>query len=282
MENGVVFSIKNREFMLTEKTFTFDGYSMNYSESQQSGAPLVFLHGATLWWKDFEPLFQPLEKSWHVYTCDMRGHGKSNRTPGKYRAVDFASDVVAFIQKQIREPVVLVGHSNGGIIALLTAAQIPELVRAVILLDPAVALRNSALQSMLISDWVTGVGEILNSTRSVKEVVTAYIPNIDEAGLQETESMIRSVDPEFVTVMANNKFLDGLDLEISLSKITCPALLLYGELELTGIVRDSDVDFIKQYIPQTVAYQIRGAGHSPHWDQTDTTLEHITNFLKTI
>jgi pimeloyl-ACP methyl ester carboxylesterase len=93
----------------------------------------------------------------------MRGHGRSSRTPGNYRAVDFATDVVDFIQKQIREPVVLVGHSNGGTLALLTATQIPDLVRGVILLDPAILLRNATIQSMPICAWFAGVNDILNS-----------------------------------------------------------------------------------------------------------------------
>jgi pimeloyl-ACP methyl ester carboxylesterase len=56
--------------MLTEKTFTVNGYSMNYAEGPRSGAPLIFLHGATLWWKDFEPLFQSLEQNWHIHACE--------------------------------------------------------------------------------------------------------------------------------------------------------------------------------------------------------------------
>jgi pimeloyl-ACP methyl ester carboxylesterase len=158
----VVFNIKNGGFMLTEKTFTADGFSMNYAEGPQNGAPLVFLHGATGWWHDFDAL-QPLILNWHVYACDMRGHGKSSCTPGKYRAVDFSDDIVALIQKQIQEPVVLIGHSNGGVPALLTAAKIPELTRAIILLEPATIARNTPIQSVPgPGDWIIGVGTYLS------------------------------------------------------------------------------------------------------------------------
>lgn len=268
--------------MLTEKTFTVNGYSMNYAEGPRSGAPLIFLHGATLWWQDFEPLSQSLEQSWHIHACDMRGHGKSSRTPGKYRAVDFCPDIAALIQQQIKQPAVLVGHSNGGTISLLTAAQFPELVKAIILLDPSVGLRNSTVQSMSIGEWFAGVTDIFNGMLSVKDGVSSFMLDIGEAELPEIESMIRSVDPEFVSVMLNNNFFDDLDLEQAANKVKCPTLLLYGELELQGIVRDSDVEFLKRHIPQIVAHQIKGAGHSPHWEQTETTLEHINNFLKTI
>ena len=269
--------------MLTEKTFAVDDFSMNYAEGPQSGAPLLFLHGATTWWKDFEPL-QSLSQRWHVYACDMRGHGKSSRTPGKYRAIDFSSDVVALIQKQIQEPVVLVGHSNGGTLALLAGAHIPELIRAIILLDPAVFYRNVMLSSTLTDEWFVAVADVLNSTRTAQEAISPLFPGVDEAVLQGIESMIRVVDPEFVSVMLNNQFFDGLDLEQVAYKVKCPTLHLYGELDLGlgGVVRESDVEFLKQHIPQITTHQIMGAGHSPHWEQTETTLEHINNFLKTI
>lgn len=269
--------------MLTEKTFIVDGFSMNYAEGPQAGAPLAFLHGATLWWKDFEPLFPSLIQNWHVYACDMRGHGKSSRTPGKYRAVDFSDDIVALIQKQIQEPVVLIGHSSGGVPALITAAQIPELIRAVILLEPGTIARNTPIQSISgPGDWIIGVGEVLESKRSAKEFILEFNPEIDEVGVRNIESMIRSVDPEFISVMVHNKFFEGFILEDALTKVICPVLLIRGDLELGSLLPEAEVDFIKQHIPQITAIHIKGSGHFPYWEQTEATLEHITNFLKTI
>lgn len=214
----------------------------------------------------------------------MRGHGKSSRTPGKYRAVDFAPDIVAFIQKQIQEPVVLIGHSMGGILALLTAAQIPQWIRSVILLDPATTIHNTLLQAMpaWALGWFKGVGDVLESRRSAKDFILEFNPAIDELGLQNVELMIRSVDPEFVSLLINDKFLDGLHLEQTLTKVLCPTLLLYGEFELGSIVPEAEVEFLKQHIPQITSVRIQGAGHSPHWEQTETTLVHISDFIKTI
>ncbi len=267
--------------MLTEKKFTFGEFSMNYVEGPRMGSSLIFLHGATLWWQNFEPLIQPLMQNWHIYACDMRGHGKSSRTPGKYRVVDFSPDIVAFVQKQIREPVILIGHSMGGILALLTAAQIPEMVRGIILLDPATALHNTLIEAMPGPwGWFRGVGDVIESKRSAKDFLLEGNPEIDEAGLQIVESMIRSVDPEFVSNVLKNKSFDSLDLEQELAKVFCPTLLLYGELELGSVVPKAEVKFLKQHIPQITSFQIKGAGHDPHWEQTRATLEHIDAFLK--
>lgn len=269
--------------MLTEKLFAIGEFSMNYAEGPQNGPPLVLLHGATLWWHDFEPIIPPLMQSWHVYACDMRGHGKSSRTSGKYRAEDFVSDVIAFVQTQIQEPVVLIGHSMGGVLALLTASHIPEWIHAIILLDPGTIARNTPIQSIRgPGDWVIGIGDVFESRRTMKDFLLESNPEIDELGLQITESMIRSIDPDFISTLIKNRFIDGLNLEQELTKISCPSLMLYGTLELGSIFPESEVNFLEQYIPQMAAYQIQGAGHSPHWEQTEATLGYIYDFLKKI
>src|SRR5262245_10074313 len=104
--------------MLAEKQFHTGEVTINYAEGDTVGAPLVLLHGGTLHWQDYEPLLPELEKNWHIYACDLRGHGKSSRTSSGYRVVDFIPDTTAFIKNVIRKPVVLIGHSNGGTIAL--------------------------------------------------------------------------------------------------------------------------------------------------------------------
>ena len=80
--------------MLAEKQFETGLVTINYAEGRPVGAPLVLLHGATLHWQDYEPLLPELEKHWHIYACDLRGHGKSSRVSSGYQAVDFIPDTV--------------------------------------------------------------------------------------------------------------------------------------------------------------------------------------------
>ena len=74
--------------MLTENSFDTGTLTINYAEGSDNGHPFVFLHGATARWQELTPLYTELERHWHVYACDMRGHGKSGRADA-YRAVDF-------------------------------------------------------------------------------------------------------------------------------------------------------------------------------------------------
>jgi len=58
-----------------------------------------------------------------------------------YRLEDFTEDTVEFV-RQLNAPAVLVGHSIGGVIALMAAARCPEKVKALIIEDPTLTLEN--------------------------------------------------------------------------------------------------------------------------------------------
>ena len=75
--------------MLTEKRFDTGTLTINYAEGPMNGSPLVLLHGGTARWQELNPLITELEHHWHVYACDKRGHGKSDRA-ASYRVWTFS------------------------------------------------------------------------------------------------------------------------------------------------------------------------------------------------
>ena len=62
--------------MLTEKLFDIGEIVINYAEGEETGKPLVFLHGSSLNWQALNEFLPTLAKNWHVYAPDLRGHGK--------------------------------------------------------------------------------------------------------------------------------------------------------------------------------------------------------------
>ncbi len=267
------------DHMLTEKSFNTGTLTINYAEGLANGSPFVLLHGATARWQELTPLITELEQHWQVYACDKRGHGKSGRADS-YRVVDFFPDTAAFIKHNIGAPTVLLGHSGGAIAALGAAAQIPELIRAVIVLDPPLYLRELSIKSNGAYNYFLGVYHILTHQRAAHEVFSELFPNIDEAGIQNFEEMIRPVDPEFVKVLLEDEYFEDLDTQNFLERVTCPTLLLYGEIEKGGVVRATDVEFFLAHIPNGAAIQVKDAGHLLHIDQPARVLELIEEFTK--
>jgi pimeloyl-ACP methyl ester carboxylesterase len=265
--------------MLTEKRFDTGTLTINYAEGPANGSPLVLLHGGTARWQELNPLITELEHHWHVYACDKRGHGKSDRA-ASYRVVDFFPDTVAFIKYHIGAPTVLLGHSGGAIVALGVAAQIPELIRAVIVLDPPLFLREESLKSSSPYHYFLGAHNILAQQQTTHAVFSEIFPEMDEAGIQHLNDMIHQVDPEYIKALLEDRSFEGLDVLAMLEAATGPTLMLYGEIQRGAVVRDRDVEFFLSHIPNGTAIQIKAAGHLLQWDQPARVLEHIGDFLE--
>lgn len=272
--------------MLTEKSFDTGEIVISFAEGKTEAPPLVMLHGATLNWQTFGEFIPSLEQSWHIYACDLRGHGKSERATSGYRIADFMPDTIAFIERFIGQPTVLFGFSIGALVTLGVAARLPRLIRAIVLLEPALALRNSSAPSFETYEWLCWVHEIQTSTRTIDEVVAKckeHMPELDELDTQRVASMVHSIDPESVTYLLNDQIFERFELEQILPQVTCPALLVRGEPELGGLVHDSDVALLKAHIPHTTTIQIMDAGHLIIEEQPGKmTLEHVTRFLNSL
>lgn len=77
-----------------------------------------------------------LGDSWRVITYDRRGYGRSVTAGGPYDVSHNVTDLVAIIERWSEDPVTLVGHSFGGVVALTTVARRPDLVRSVAVYEP--------------------------------------------------------------------------------------------------------------------------------------------------
>ena len=267
--------------MLTEKSFNTGVLSINYAEGPPNGMPFVLLHGVIGRWQDLTPLITELEKRWHVYACDERGHGKSGRA-ASYRVIDFYPDTATFIKQQIGAPTVLLGHSGGAIVALGVAAQIPELIRALILLDPPIFLGDEGRRKTAVNDYFSGVYDILNHQKTTREMLSDLIPDIDEERIQHHEEAIRSVDPAFVKFLVEDRYFDDLDIQDILENVVCPTLLLYGEIEKGSVLSNREIEFFLDHIPNGEARQIKNTGHLLQIDQPARVLELIDGWIENL
>jgi pimeloyl-ACP methyl ester carboxylesterase len=265
--------------MLIEKKFDTGVININYAEGPSNGMPFVMLHGATARWQELTHLINGLEKDWHIYACDQRGHGKSGWSDS-YGITAIATDLSEFIKRNVNLPTVLLGHSGGAVASLVTATQIPKLIRALIVLDPPLMLREQGLRSGNTYDYFRRLYDLLTHQRTADEVLFEMFPNIDEKGMRDFEEAHSGLDPKFIKTQLEGRQLDGENLQTILEKIACPTLLLYGEVDKGGIVRNQDVEFFKAHIRNGSAIQIKDTGHLFHMDQPARVLELISQWLK--
>lgn len=116
-----------------------NGFDLSYIE-QGTGTPVVFVHGAFSDLRFWKPQQQAVANHYRFIAYNHRYHGTDPwPDDGKnYSAVTHAADLVAFIRKLNAGPAHIVAISYGGLLATLVAVEHPELVRSLMLLEPAI------------------------------------------------------------------------------------------------------------------------------------------------
>ncbi|SNS99461.1 Pimeloyl-ACP methyl ester carboxylesterase [Asanoa hainanensis] len=94
--------------------------------------PMVLLHGGGGDGTSWDQLAPRFAQDRPVYVPDLRGMGASERS-GPYGPTVFRDDLLALLDKLSLDRVVLVGHSLGGLVALLTTLAAPDRVAALVL-----------------------------------------------------------------------------------------------------------------------------------------------------
>lgn len=121
--------------LFTEQTCYTGEVMLNYVVGPNNGPPLLLIHGQAGSWETYRRVLEPLSTQFQVYAVDMRGHGKSSRTPGHYNWNTIGYDFRFFLKKIIQRKALVSGNYAGGLAALWLAAYVPEMVAGVILED---------------------------------------------------------------------------------------------------------------------------------------------------
>jgi pimeloyl-ACP methyl ester carboxylesterase len=112
-----------------------DGIELNFGYWPGRGTPVVALHGLTASYVNFIGIAERLAGRRSLFALDLRGRGDSDKPDGPYGLAQHARDVAEAMRALDLGPSVIVGHSMGAFIATALAAQYPELVAGLILID---------------------------------------------------------------------------------------------------------------------------------------------------
>lgn len=261
-------------------------------EAVSTGGPLLLLwHGVGRRWQDFAPLLPALAGRWAVRAVDHRGHGGSDRSPGRYFVPDYVADAVEVLRETVDEPAVLVGHSLGALVALGAAAAVPELVRAVVLEDPPAA---SFLARVGETDYARTwpAMRALAGSRDVRATAAALaaVPLRDgrtlgdvrdAAALRFLARCLADLDGETLTPPIDGTWLAGYDLGETAHRVRCPVLLLAADPAAGGMLPAADAAALTAAADVT-RIDFPGRGHLLHGDHPDAVLKVLLPFLESL
>ena len=112
-------------------------HALDYGDRHSSRLPVVCLPGLTRTVEDFAVLAAGLASDRRVLSLDYRGRGRSDydSNPDHYAIAVETADVVTVMAALEAMPAIVVGTSRGGLIAMMLAAEKPELHAGVVLND---------------------------------------------------------------------------------------------------------------------------------------------------
>jgi pimeloyl-ACP methyl ester carboxylesterase len=227
---------------------------------------IVMLHeglGSIALWKDF-PQRLAARTGCRVLVYSRYGHGNSEKLAEK-RPVEFMhheGEVVLpeLLDKLDIERPILLGHSDGGSIALIFAGRYPERPRALILEAPHVFVEDHGLASI-------AAAKIAFETTDFRDKLARYHVHVDEVFRGWNDIWL---DPRF----------RSWNIESYLESIRCPILCIQGEEDEYGTL--AQVEAIAARVPGTEIVMLPDCTHSPHRDQREVTLEKMARFVTKI
>ncbi len=237
---------------------------------------LVFLHeglGSVAMWRDWPAqLCQRLGCAGLVYS--RRGYGQSDAVPD-VRGASGESDgqrvgrllpdymhhealvvLPALLQALGIERPVLLGHSDGGTIALIHASRFE--VAGCVVMAPHVMVEDISVQAITAARSAYENGPL-------RQRLTPYHADVDSAFWQWNDVWLSDAFRSF-------------DIRPELGEISAPLLAIQGEADPYGTM--AQIDEIAQAVPHTQLLKLPDCGHSPHRDQPETVMQALKTFMQ--
>jgi pimeloyl-ACP methyl ester carboxylesterase len=263
---------------------TPDGLSLSFRMYGGPDPPQVLLlHGFgdnALVWHHFA---STLEDACCVLAMDLRGHGHSAWDPeGTYALADLAADAVNVLDELCPAPVVLVGHSLGGRIAIRAAAARRERIQAIVLAD--VALKPNQLSANSVRGKLRERQRVYESVADYAALVRQQLPlaqahlldvlaqgalrmNEDGRYEQRWDPMLVSRD-------------DSIDTEAvlaSLKQIARPILLVRGAA--SAVLSQAAAQEAMAGLPQSRLRVVAAAGHAVMLENPEGFSASVTPYV---
>ncbi len=272
-----------------QKTFDYQGIKINYYEAGQ-GPPVILLHGFGACAYSWRYLIPALAAEHRVITIDLKGYGLSDKpADGKYAVSDQADLVANFISRQNLHDLVLIGHSMGGGVALMTYFQVreenPGRIKRLVLIDSAGYPQKMPWFIRLAKiPGVNGVVTRLLSPRfAAALVLKKCYYNKDKISEEQidTYAYYGSLPgaPEAVSQTAEQIVPENMEAVTAQYKtISVPVLIIWGR-EDEVVPLEVGRNF-KRDIPDSELVILPKCGHIPQEEEPQKTTQRITTFMK--
>jgi pimeloyl-ACP methyl ester carboxylesterase len=231
------------------------GASPIYYEARGNGDPLLLIHGLSgsgRWWGRN---ITALAERHRIYIVDLAGFGRS-RSARRVPLNACARFLRDWMDTLNIERAAIMGHSMGGAIAAGLAADYPERVHQLVLVNAAALPANRM-------DLVLRFG----SGRALASLAPSFLPTLVADGFRAGPRSVMGAARELVAT----------DIRAKLGRIAAPTLVVWGAND--RLLPPALGRQLSKAIPGARLHIIQGAGHNPMWDRPAEYNEAALGFL---
>ncbi|SGY88403.1 Alpha/beta superfamily hydrolase [Moritella viscosa] len=237
-----------------------------YYEQQGSGSPIVFIHGSYATTSTWKKIVQQLANTHHCISIKLPGHS-GMPDPDDFSAPNINTElhiIESVVTKLTNQPIHLIGHSFGGVVALALALKGSIEIQELTLFEP-------------VSTWVLESVEDRGMMARVNEFVQDYRQGISNnepyvcgkvidfwAGKGAFNLLPDFIKDAMVPLTANNNRHWTLSMNIHLNRKTLNALTIPTRLvcgSVSNPVAQAIVNHLSNELANSKKYMIQGASH---------------------
>lgn len=225
---------------------------------------LIFLHGwgvdSQLWFKIVPEL---INKNYSLYFLDLPGFGQSQVPNTVYDVDDYKKIVYEFIKKLGLKKINLIGHSFGGRITIKIAAENPNFLEKIILVDAAGIIHDSRKKKLLT-------------------IISKFIKPIFKPSFMEPlrKKFYLLIGSEYLENIKLSKIFTKVvmeDLTHLFSKIKKQVLIIWGRDDKVTSLDDGEL--MNKLIPKSKLVVFEKAGHFSFLDAPKEFVKALTEFI---
>lgn len=238
-----------------------------YGERSEKSPTLVMLHeglGSVAMWKSFPQQLQE-KTGLHLFVYSRQSYGQSDPLP-QARKPDYMLAEAEVLNKALKtsdiSQAILLGHSDGASIALLSAAHSRSFyISGLILMAPHVFCENISIESIQVAKQNFENGEL-------------------RAGLEPYHKDVDNAFWRWNDIWLDEQFREW-NIENCLDQISIPVLCIQGMNDEYG--SEAQLEAISAACSGSVTIRLmENCRHAPHRDQNQATLETIGEFISTL
>jgi pimeloyl-ACP methyl ester carboxylesterase len=276
------------------------GSASLFYEEAGVGDPVVFVHGIPTDYRAWSAQAGPLSKRFRTISLSRR-YATPNTREGDLKdstVGNNAADLKGLIEKLGIAPVHLVGHSYGGFIAAYLAADHPDLVRSLVLVEPAVstllvANQKSSAQvfslllkspSVALSARKFQSGSLNPSLKALDAGDAQKAVELNVDGVQDWKGAYSKMPEDARKMMLDNaRTIAELRTEFprftaeEAGKISCKTMVMNGQASVLWLRRIGEL--VQDAVPKSRRALVPGTRHFPHMENPGAFNDQLLAFL---